>query len=79
MWIAAYEDSPSDNCQLGIAEAAMPLEKGMMAVDYSGLSARCRYLLSLLEPGEGRIVGCLKKNEDLLAPQCATALKETGL
>ena len=35
LWIAAYEDSPSDNCQLGIAEAVMPQEKGMKAIDYS--------------------------------------------
>ena len=81
MCLAAYEDSLSDNCKLGIAEAAMTLEKGMMAIDYSIRSCQLdadTYCLDV-EPGEGRIVGCLRKNETLLAPQCATALKETGL
>lgn len=64
-----------------VAEAAMSQEKGMMAIDYSIRTCQldadtcCLYV----EPGEGRIAVCLKKNEDLLAPQCATALKETGL
>ena len=81
MCLAAYEDSLSDNCKLGIAEAAMTLEKGMMATDYSIRACQLdtdTYCLDV-EPGEGRIVACLKKNEDLLTSQCATALKETGL
>ena len=32
-----------------------------------------------LAPNGTKIVGCLKKNEPLLAEQCVTALKETGL
>jgi hypothetical protein len=81
MCLAAYEDSLSDNCKLGIAEAAMTLEKGMMAIDYSIRACQLDADTHCLdvEAGEGRIVGCLKKNEALLAPQCATALKETGL
>ena len=81
MCLAAYEDSLSNKCKLGIAEAAMTLEKGMMAIDYSIRACQLdadTYCLDV-EPGEGRIVGCLRKNETLLAPQCATALKETGL
>jgi hypothetical protein len=81
MCLAAYEDNLSDSCKLGIAEAAMTLEKGMMAIDYSIRACQLdadTYCLDV-EPGEGRIVGCLKKNEPLLASQCVTALKETGL
>ena len=81
MCLAAYEDSLSDNCKLGIAEAAMTLEKGMMAIDYSIRSCQLDADTHCLdvEAGEGRIVGCLKKNEALLAKQCVTALKDTGL
>ena len=81
MCLAAYEDNLSNSCKLGIAEAAMTLEKGMMAIDYSIRSCQAdadAYCLDV-EPGEGRIVGCLKKNESLLAKQCVTALKDTGL
>jgi hypothetical protein len=81
MCLAAYEDNLSDSCKIGIAEAAMTLEKGMMAIDYSIRACQTdadAYCLDV-EPGEGRIVGCLKKNESLLAKQCVTALKDTGL
>ena len=81
MCLAAYEDNLSNSCKLGIAEAAMTLEEGMMAIDYSIRACQTdadAYCLDV-EPGEGRIVGCLKKNESLLAKQCVTALKETGL
>jgi len=81
MCLAAYEDSLSNDCKVGIAEAAMTLEKGMMAIDYSIRSCQLdadTYCLDV-ELGEGRLIKCLRKNEDLLAPQCATALKETGL
>ena len=81
MCLSAYEDNLSQSCRLGIAEAAMTLEKGVMAIDYSIRACQTdadAYCLDV-EPGEGRIVGCLKKNESLLAKQCVTALKDTGL
>jgi hypothetical protein len=81
MCLAAYEENLSQSCKLGIAEAAMTLEQGMMAIDYSIRACQTdadAYCLDV-EPGEGRIVGCLKKNETLLAQQCVTALKDTGL
>ena len=81
MCLSAYEDNLSNSCKLGIAEAAMTLEKGMMAIDYSIRACQLdadAYCLDV-EAGNGQIVGCLKKNEPLLAEQCVTALKETGL
>ena len=62
MCLSAYEDNLSDSCRLGIAEAAMTLEKGMMAIDYSIRACQTdadAYCLDV-EAGEGRIVGCLK-------------------
>jgi hypothetical protein len=32
-----------------------------------------------VEPGEGRIISCLRKNEAKLNKACTAALKETGL
>ena len=81
MCLMAYEDNLSLSCELGIAEAAMTLEQGLMAIDYSIKSCEAdadKFCLDV-QPGEGRIVKCLKQNEANLANQCVTALKETGL
>ena len=81
MCLMAYEDNLSLSCELGIAEAAMTLEQGLMAIDYSIKACEGdadKFCLDV-EPGEGRIVSCLKQNEAKLANQCVTALKETGL
>jgi len=81
MCLMAYEDNLSLACQLGIVEAAMALEMGMMAIDYSIKACEAdadKYCMDV-EAGEGRIVSCLRKNEAKLNEKCTTALKETGL
>ena len=81
MCLMAYEDNLSVACQLGIVETAIALEMGMMAIDYSIKACEAdadKYCLDV-EPGEGRIVNCLRKNEAKLNKQCTAALKETGL
>jgi hypothetical protein len=81
MCLMAYEDNLSVACQLGIVETAIALEMGMMAIDYSIKACEAdadKYCLDV-EPGEGRIVSCLQKNEARLDKKCTAALKETGL
>ena len=81
MCLMAYEDNLSNVCALGIVEAAMTLEAGMMAIDYSIKACEAdadKFCLDV-QPGEGRIVNCLRQNESGLGSQCVTALKETGL
>ncbi len=81
MCLMAYEDNLSLACELGIVEAAMALEMGMIALDYSIKACEAdadKYCLNV-EPGEGRIVSCLRKNEARLDKACTAALKETGL
>ena len=81
MCLMAYEDNLSLDCQLGIVEAAIALEMGMMAIDYSIKACEAdadKYCLDV-EAGEGRIVSCLRENEAKLNKECTTALKETGL
>ena len=81
MCLAAYEENLSNQCKLGIAEAAMTLEQGAMAIDYSirACSKDADTHCLDVEVGNGRIVSCLIKNESRLNPDCVTALKETGL
>lgn len=81
MCLMAYEDNLSMACTLGIVEAAMALEMGMLAIDYSIKACEAdadKYCINV-EAGEGRIVSCLRKNEAKLAKECASALKDTGL
>jgi hypothetical protein len=81
MCLMAYEDNLSLECELGIVEAAMTLEMGMMAIDYSIKACEAdadEHCLDV-EVGEGRIVSCLKENESKLDSECVSALKETGL
>ncbi len=81
MCLMAYEAHLSNSCALGIVEAAMTLEAGMMAIDHSikACEADADKFCLEVEAGNGRIVQCLVKNEANLADQCVTALKETGM
>ena len=81
MCLTAYEDNLSIGCKIGIVEAAIALEMGMIAIEYSIKSCETdadKHCLNV-EPGEGRIVSCLRKNESKLTKECTAALKETGL
>jgi hypothetical protein len=80
MCLMAYEDNLSLACALGIVEAAMTLEMGLMAIDYSINSCQAdadKHCLDV-EVGRGRIISCLKQNESKLDSECVSALKETG-
>lgn len=79
--LMAYEDNLSMACKVGIVEAAFAVEMSMLALEYSIDACEAdadKYCLDV-EPGEGRIVSCLKKNESNLKTECTSALKETGL
>ena len=81
MCLMAYEDNLSQACKIGIVEAAISLEMGMLAINYSIESCEAdadKHCLNV-EPGEGRMVSCLKEHEETLDPQCTAALQETGL
>ena len=81
MCLSAYEDNLSLGCKIGIVEAAIALEMGMIALEYSIKACEAdadKHCLNV-EPGEGRIVSCLRKSESKLTKGCTEALKETGL
>jgi hypothetical protein len=68
MCLMAYEDNLSNSCALGIVEAAMTLEAGMMAIDHSIKACEAdagKFCLDV-QSGNGRIVQCLVKNESSL-------------
>jgi Cysteine rich repeat len=81
MCLAAYEEQLNPECKQGILEAALSIKMGAEALDYSisacetDVDAHCREV----QPGEGRIVNCIKANESKVSKECISALKETGL
>ena len=81
MCLMAYEDNLSTFCKLGIIEASLVLEMGMLNIAYSIDACEAdadKYCLDV-EPGAGRIVSCLRKNESKITKECISALKETDL
>ena len=81
MCMMAYEHKLADECKLGIAEAALAIRMSAAAINYSVRSCEAdadKFCLDL-QPGEGRIVHCIKEHEAEVSETCLTALKETGL
>lgn len=81
MCMIAYEDKLSTVCKLGIEEAAMSLQMSATALDYSVRACEAdadKFCLDV-QPGDGRIVGCLRKHEAKVSKDCVSILKETGL
>jgi hypothetical protein len=81
MCLAAYEEQLSPACRQSILEAALAIKMGAEALDYSisaceaDADAHCREV----QPGEGRLVSCIKAHESKVSKECLSALKETGL
>ena len=81
MCLAAYDEHLSTDCKLGILEAAVSVRMGAAALNYSIVSCEAdadKHCLDV-QPGEGRMVSCIKANESNVSKECVTALKETGL
>jgi hypothetical protein len=75
MCLAAYEEHLSAACKQGILEAALSIKMGAAALNYSISACEAdadKHCLDV-QPGEGRLVSCIKANESRVA------LKETGL
>lgn len=81
MCLAAYEEQISMQCKQGILEAAMAVKMGAAALDYSISACEAdadKHCLDV-QPGEGRLVSCIKANQSTVSKDCITALKKTGL
>jgi hypothetical protein len=77
----AYEDKLSGRCVYALYDAANQLERTVMALRY--LANECKSDISSLcantEPGEGRILKCLEKNEAKVSSRCKQAAKDVGM
>ena len=81
MCLAAYEEHLSTECKQGILEAALSVRMGAAAIEYSISACEADADQHCLEvqPGDGRMIGCIKDNESSVSKECIAALKETGL
>lgn len=81
MCLAAYEEHLSAGCKQGILEAALSIKMGAAALDYSISACEVdadKHCLDV-QPGEGRLISCIRANEAKVSKECIAALKETGL
>ena len=81
MCMMAYEHKLSEKCKLGIMEAAMSIRMGAAAINYSVRACEAdadKFCLDV-QPGEGRMIRCIKEHETEASEACITSLKETGL
>jgi hypothetical protein len=77
----AFEDKVSDKCIYALYDAAEQLKQAVAAIEFA--AGQCKDDLSKfcanVQPGQGRGLACLQKNEKNASQQCKDALKQTGL
>ncbi len=77
----AHSEKLSNRCEYALYDAAAQLERAVAALTYvanecdSDLEKFC----SSVQPGEGRLLKCLEKNEKKISGRCKSALKDVGL
>jgi len=77
----AYEDKLSGRCEYALYDASVQLERVVGALTYvaNECEADLKKYCAGLEPGEGRLAACLKKNEQKLEERCQQAVKDINL
>ena len=77
----AHADKVSGRCEYAVYDAAAQLERAVGALTY--VANECDEdmdkLCAKVEAGEGRILTCLKKNEDKVTKRCNQAMKDIDL
>ena len=77
----AFEDKVSSKCEYALYDAVSQLERAVAALSYAVNECRddMQKLCAGTEPGQGRLMACLNKNEKTVSKRCKDALKDTGL
>ena len=76
----AFADKVSPRCEYALYDSMGQLNRTLTNLSYTknecndDLNAYC----SAINPGEGRILDCLNKNETKVSSRCNTALKDGG-
>lgn len=76
----AFQDKLSPSCEYALYDAASQLEKTVKTLVYvasechDDLQANC----AEVQPGEGRLLDCLDKNQAKVSTRCKDAVKAAG-
>jgi len=77
----AYEDKVSDHCAVTMYRAVAELQQAVATLKYA--ATECREDLEKycgdVQPGQGRGLACIEKNEAGVSQRCKDAMKKTGL
>lgn len=77
----AHSDKLSAQCEYALYDAAVRLERFVAAMSYlanecgDDLEANCQGV----QPGQGRLLMCLEKNEKKVSKRCKQAIKDVGI
>jgi hypothetical protein len=77
----AHEDKLSGKCEYALYDAAVQLERALTALAYVANECRddLRKFCSDIQPGGGRLMACMDKNEKQVTGRCKQAMKDVGL
>jgi hypothetical protein len=76
----SYQDKLSGRCEYALYDASAQLQRTVAALSYLGaecdadLESRC----ANIQPGEGRVLQCLKSHQKDLTERCGKALDDVG-
>jgi hypothetical protein len=77
----AVQDKLSARCDYALYDAASRLERAVAALSYGATECKgdIEKHCAAVQPGQGRIADCLKKQGDKLSKRCTQAMKDVGL
>ncbi len=77
----AYQDKLSSRCEFALYDSAAQLDRALNALTYTAQECGedLQKYCADIQPGEGRLGDCLKRNEAKVSDRCKTALKDVGL
>jgi len=77
----AHSDKVSGRCEYAVYDAAAQLERAVSALTYvaNDCDEDIDNICKKVEAGEGRILTCLKKNENKVTKRCNAAMKDIDL
>jgi hypothetical protein len=77
----AHSDKISGRCEYAVYDAAAQLERAVSALTFvaNECDTDIEKVCAKVEAGEGRILTCLKTNEDKVTKRCKQAMKDIDL
>jgi hypothetical protein len=77
----AFSDKLTPRCEYALYDASAQLERAVNALSYTVNECRddLQKFCSGIQPGQGRLLACIDKNEKQVSSRCKQAMKDVGL